>query len=304
MNMFTLSSRFFVVPAMLLLVGAFRSAGDLATSFEAPAYTGSAAGTLLPGQQGWTTPSIPGNPSADMMVYTYADNALGLVPNPSPTAGLQFVGGQKNSGAVIRSEAQGIGVDQGVYRVGVDFNMNYVGNPSLAQNNLGSISLRPLSVTQPSFYNSVRQWSPLKWGTAWDITYNVYDASGTLFTSGFSVGFALNHWYREVVTIDFSLNQITKAQLYDLSTPQLDPITITPGQQGEPLWYLYGGANSVNGVPTGVRLLVGSSTSTDPSLNYIMGFDNLSIVPEPSHIALLGLGALLLGLRLRRNKSS
>ncbi len=58
-----------------------------------------------------------------------------------------------------------------------------------------------------------------------------------------------------------------------------------------------------NGLPTGVRLLVGSSTSTDPSLNYIMGFDNLSIVPEPSHVALLGLGALLLVWRLRRNKA-
>ena len=51
------------------------------------------------------------------------------------------------------------------------------------------------------------------------------------------------------------------------------------------------------------RRYIGASGSTDPSLNYIMGFDNLSLVPEPGHIALLGLGTLLLVWRLRRNKS-
>src|SRR5688500_9608107 len=47
---------------------------------ETPTYTGSPSGTLLSGQDGWYNP-IKG--STDWNVYTYADNAMGIVANPA-----------------------------------------------------------------------------------------------------------------------------------------------------------------------------------------------------------------------------
>ena len=49
---------------------------QLVTNFEAPSYTGSAAGTLLTGQQSWYVP-VAGSP--DYNVFSYAGNAVSLI---------------------------------------------------------------------------------------------------------------------------------------------------------------------------------------------------------------------------------
>src|SRR5262245_33283646 len=70
-----------------------------AITFEPPLYTGSTAGTLLTGQQGWYVP-VAGSP--DYNVFTYAGNAPGLPVNT--TGGAQFVGGI--SGGTVFARAQ------------------------------------------------------------------------------------------------------------------------------------------------------------------------------------------------------
>ena len=57
------------------------------SGYESPTYVGSAAGTIITGQDGFY---IPVALSQDGLVYTYAGNALGLPQNP--TGQEQFVG--------------------------------------------------------------------------------------------------------------------------------------------------------------------------------------------------------------------
>src|SRR6266550_3216169 len=73
---------------------------QLVTNFEPPAYAGSAAGTLLTGQNGWYVP-VAGSP--DYNVYTYAGNTLTLPVNPV-TGGTQFVGGVSAGTVFARSQ--------------------------------------------------------------------------------------------------------------------------------------------------------------------------------------------------------
>jgi hypothetical protein len=70
------------------------------TGFEAPPFSGSAAGVVATGQQGWYQPVVGGR---DSNIYTYAGNALGLVQNP--VGGDQFLGGT-SGGGVLAARAQ------------------------------------------------------------------------------------------------------------------------------------------------------------------------------------------------------
>src|SRR5207253_4782125 len=62
--------------ATLWLVTVRPTAAQLQTGFEAgDGYNGSAAGTVLTGQNGWL---LPNNVSTDFSVFTYDSNALGI----------------------------------------------------------------------------------------------------------------------------------------------------------------------------------------------------------------------------------
>ena len=67
-----------VASAVLLIAGQSATAQEF-FDFEDPPYTGSAAGTIITGQDGFY---IPVPDSQDGLVYTYLDNALGLPTNP------------------------------------------------------------------------------------------------------------------------------------------------------------------------------------------------------------------------------
>ena len=57
------------------------------TDFEGPAFSGSAAGVSVTGQNSWYLPAVAN--SADGLVQTYAGNPLGFPQNPA--GGDQFV---------------------------------------------------------------------------------------------------------------------------------------------------------------------------------------------------------------------
>src|SRR5687768_3974417 len=83
-----------------LLAGAAGLANaDFFANFEAPGYSGSSAGVLLTGQDGWQLPAG----SVDHNVFTYAGNAPGFVANPN--GGAQFISGTSQGGTLF-SRAQ------------------------------------------------------------------------------------------------------------------------------------------------------------------------------------------------------
>src|SRR5262245_33214205 len=71
------------------------SGQTFSTGFEAPVFSGSAAGTTISGQDSWITPAVTG--SIDGKVFTYAGNMLALLPNP--TGGDQFLGERSLGGS-------------------------------------------------------------------------------------------------------------------------------------------------------------------------------------------------------------
>ena len=78
-------ARLSLVPGIctaLALVAGQPATAQYTSDFEGSLYTGSAAGDILTGQDGFYIP-VPG--SYDGLVYTYAGNALGLPANPTPT---------------------------------------------------------------------------------------------------------------------------------------------------------------------------------------------------------------------------
>ena len=70
-------SRLLVLPFVSLL--ATSVAAQYSTDFEAPTFTGSAAGTGVNGQDGFYIPAVTG--SIDASIYTYAGNTVGVPAN-------------------------------------------------------------------------------------------------------------------------------------------------------------------------------------------------------------------------------
>lgn len=256
--------------------------------FESPDYSGSASGTVLTGQQGWTLPA-----GTDYSVYTYADNAPGLPANPN--GGGQFIGGTSAAGNTFAraQHAQDFSGGPGVWSLTYDFAARYNGTLPTAQN-LSSFSLQD-SVTQRSFI-ALNTWVDVNTGTNWNAQYNVFDSAGTALNNQ-SPGAAwnnleVNKWYRQSTTVDFNTNRILEVSIIDLETGD----TTTAAQTN---WYLSGGSMSELALPTGFRFFSGGAAGN------VMAWDNaaISIVPGPGALvtALIGVipGA---GLLLRRHR--
>src|ERR1051326_5031204 len=79
-----------VVTAGTLLAACGAALGQYTSQFEAPAYTGSAAGTLTTGQSGWYLPAVAN--STDHFVFATAGDAYNFPANPN--GGGQFDAGK------------------------------------------------------------------------------------------------------------------------------------------------------------------------------------------------------------------
>jgi hypothetical protein len=283
--------------AALLLVGGVACAckGEINTGFEPPAYTGSPGGTPLTngfgggGQEGWYNPVDGGS---DFKVYTYADNDLGIPVNPY--GGEQFV-----AGVTGPSGAWGCAQHDITFAEGYTYNLGYCICATFhgdvpAGDYLGGVSLEP-SATARSF-SAVAKWVDVNNPTRWNAVYNVFDANGNPLNEQSAgpewMNLELDHWYALHLKIGLYGNQIFQTRIYDLTTGE-------HAIKWHPNWYLAGGANPSQGLPTALRFSTGGSTASGGNT---LAFDGLYVVvPEPGLISLLGLGVFAaLGLRRRK----
>lgn len=248
---------------------------------------GSPDGTVLTGQDAFYIPG--GTDSVDFFVYTYAGNALGLPQNPD--GGMNFVGGTGFAGSVYARAQRDVDYgDADMMVISYDFAGAYLGSGESA-NNLGSFSAQPYPGA--ATYIHLMSWADPLDPVAYNAFYLAYDAGGGAHAQpGMSPGTAwenldLEHWYRSYTVLDFTSNRIVEVGIKDLTSG--DEAVYNPSD-----WYLEGGEAGGLGRPTGFRFFAGGSVAGNS-----LGFDNISIIPAPGVLALLGLGAIA-GVRRRR----
>jgi hypothetical protein len=281
------------------LVGMAAAAhGQFTSGFEAPTYAGSAAGTVIAppfggglGQDNWYTPVAGSNQGT---VHTYANNVFGFVTNP--TGGAQFAVTRFGGTPAGPGRAQhGFNFNAGdVFTVGYDFCGDRFGGSLPASNNLGIFSLQDSVTSQ--FFQTLMVWDDLATGNAMDHNYGIFSASGGAVTFVTPPNAAwnalnLNTWYRSETTFSFASHQILSISIDNLHDPAAPTVLDVSGLG----WYLAGGAASTLPRPTDIRLF-GSGAGDDVNQ---MGWDNVSVVPAPASLALLGLASLIASRRRR-----
>jgi len=237
------------------------------TGFEG--LNGSAAGTVLTGQDGFYLPAG----SSDFYVFTYPSNALGFPQNP--TGENQFIGTRCPAGSIYgRAQRDVSFAECPSWILYWDFCAAFLGTVPATQN-LGSFGIRNegLAVTH---YIHLMTWMDPANPTSFNAFYLAYDAGGTQFAQpGEMPGpewsdLQLNHWYRAWTRIDLVANMITEVGIIDLATGMT--ATYAPTN-----WYLAGGSAGAAGPPLSIRFFVGGSTEGNA-----MGFDNFDVHPEPA----------------------
>ena len=255
------------------------SAQSFNSNFESPTYSGSAAGTVLTGQDGWYLPSVGG---LDHNVFTQVGNALGMVANPSGDG--QFEGGLGGTNVARAQHAVDFS-SGGKWKFELDCNGLYSGVlPAI--NNIGSFSLQPTTTVPPARYFQ----QLMSWGGA-GVNYqgpNTPPPDNTLLADKFhiaigyfttsdpneaiSFGFPgpewidlpVNHWYHVTATWDFDTAQILEASIKDL-TVNGPTTTVDVTSRG---WFLNGG--TANALPTDVRTFAGCAGCAT-------GWDNIRV---------------------------
>jgi hypothetical protein len=253
--------------AGLCLVFAGPAAAQFGTGFEPNEYQGSSDGVVLTGQQGWYIPPPPvgGN---DFFVFTYDTNALLLPDNPNGET--QFIGSERLASNYSRAQLDFDWSQSTVWTVSYDICARWDGTGPPV-NNLSSFSLQDSAVNRS--FVAVNTWADMV-GNSWMANYQIYNAAGQ--QQQFQLAgpewnnLAVDHWYNQSTTFDLNQNLILSVSITDLDTG--DSATVNPDS-----WYLLGGANPTQPLPTALRFFVGGD-GTPPNGN-VMGFDNLEITP-------------------------
>ena len=241
-----------------MLFGEMTEPNAVHINFESPAFTGSAAGTPLAGQQGWITAPAGASP---MNVYAYEGNSLGFTANP--LGDIQCIAGR----ATASSSAAQRDVDfssSDAWRITYDLAVKFDGTLP-AGGNPGSISLQPTSTSQS--LRTLNRWTDPNTATSWIAGYNVFDAAGVLMTSVVPApewtGLSPNHWYRQSTIIDFARNKVVEVSIENLHTGEFASAQPTG-------WYLEGGASPALPRPSAIRSLVNGAGNA-------MALDNMRI---------------------------
>lgn len=250
--------------ASMMALGMFVVSGAFAQGFftgfnSSEGYTGSAAGTILIGQNSWYQP-VTG--STDLGVFTYTGNALGLVANP--TGGNQFAG-IECPGVALGRGAQPITYDlNSRHTIEFDFACKYNGVEGSATQNVASVSLEA-NATSRSFI-LLHTWNNPLTPTTYDIEMVAHDAAGTqIQTVDVIPNLQTNRWYREYLTWSYVTNKVEEIKVVDILTG----VTIA----AHPVdMYLRDGAIPTLPAPVGVRLFVGGAVAGNA-----VGYDNLGI---------------------------
>jgi len=255
-------------------------------TFEPPTY----APGVTTGQDGWYLP-VTAPLSLDHNVYTYAGNPLGFVANPN--GGTQFDGGQAMTtglGAQSARAQHTIAFTEGVWEASWDCAGLWVGTLP-AVDNIGSWSMQPSTTAR--YFQQLMTWganvytpSPAVPGplTNYTATADFFHVNIGYFTAAsptvilFSApdpawtNIPVNHWLHISVRWNFTTAQILRTTLRDITagTPEVVTDVTSFG------WYLQGGPNSTNALPTDMRIFAGGSTATGSDVS---GWDNVSVGP-------------------------
>jgi hypothetical protein len=255
-------------------------------TFETPTYTGSAAGTIVTGQDGWYLPPVAG--SQDGNVFSYTGNALGFPPNPNGSG--QFEGGQGNATGPARAQHTLDFSAGGVWQASWDCTGRWNGAALPAVNNIGSWSMQPSAAppfaaryfqqlmswggagnnyqpaaTPPTDHLAAADFFHIHWG---------YFTAASPATIAFSVpgpewlDLPVGHWYHITCKWDFTAAQILEVSIKDLTAngPTTTSDVTSLG------WYLQGGPNSTNPLPTDIRIFAGGAGDAS-------AWDNLIVQP-------------------------
>ncbi len=239
---------------------------QLETGFEPPTYAGTAPGTGLAGQNGWSIVPSGGTPHIDWSVYPYTGNAPGI--GGLPVGETQFVAGEKTAAGLARV-AHAAPVSAGTWTLSFDLAIHWLGAPA-SPTVMGSVSLQP---TQ-NFYIAFFAPAPGV-PTPWDIHYPTMSAGGPLCCGSGTLpgpawsGLAYNHWYHLVTVVDFVEHRITEVSITDLATGAAS--TVKPSG-----WYLSGGPASTEPLPDAI-MLSAVGVHNPLSTRVIVAVDNLSL---------------------------
>lgn len=238
------------------------ASAQYSTGFEG--VTGSPAGTVLTGQDGYYLPA--GTVNVDFLAFSYAGNSLGVTPNP--TGGNQFVSVTGPGAGVFGRAQRDFTYSPGKSTIGFDIHASFIGALPASQN-LGSVSMQPFPGSQS--FISLATWMDINTAAAWGMNYVYFDAAGAQIQEAVLApdfqNLSVSNWYRWETDIDLVTNRILCARITNLTTGA----TATQPLTGR---YMLGGAAG-SATPTGYRIFSGGSLTGNT-----LAFDNVAIGPR------------------------
>lgn len=264
------------------------AAAQVSLSFEPPTYNGSAAGTVVTGQDAWYNP-VAG--SADGVIMTYAGNTYGIPANP--TGGAQVLVCRKSNLNFARAQRDfpwGDGLN-GCWTMCFDLLGKFVvdetsdpNGPGL--NNLGSVSIQPYPTNGAIL---LAFWGdPLDPNFAGEDSWNLgilgYDETGggggavtgaiTYFPNSQFVNIPQDQWMRICVDVDLDVNALTGIEISQLGSADVDRYEAS--LPADP-FYLGAGGSTQIGPITGARLFGGGGAGGPDGSGNTLAMDNFSV---------------------------